>query len=54
LVSIRCDKHKSHVEDIGWPRKSSGKTITAKKVAVDFALAFANNVRLGMANAIAA
>lgn len=45
MVSITCDKYKSHVEDLGWPRKSSGELITANKIAVDFALAFANIVR---------
>jgi hypothetical protein len=44
-----------HVEDLSWPRKSSGKSITAKNTAVDFALAFADNVRLSVAKfAIAA
>lgn len=48
-------KLQSHVEDSGWPPKKAGKTITAKNTAVGFALAFADNVRLSVANlAIAA
>lgn len=45
-----------HVEDLGWPRKSSGEPITAKttNVAVDFALNVAENIRTSMAVAIVA
>jgi len=38
-------KYRTHVEDVGWPRKKSGKFISAKnkgaQLGVDFALQFA-------------